>query len=413
MLRPLLFAALLLLAPVRDGVARQAASAPSPLLLISLDGFRWDYLSVHEAPNLARLAAAGVRAEAMIPVFPTKTFPNHYTIVTGLYPEHHGIVSNTMYDPAFGASFSLSARDEVENGRWWGGEPLWVTAERQGLKSATCFWPGSEAPIRGVRPTYWMRYDAGLPGEARVAQVLDWLDLPPAARPAFVTLYFSEVDHFGHEAGPLAAETAAAVRRVDGYLGQLLRGLEARGLLDTVNLVIVSDHGMVETSPERVVYLEDFVDLDRLQVIDRSPVLMAYPAPGYEAAVYAALRQAPHLQLFWKENLPARLHFRNHRRIPPLIGLADEGWSIALRRSDRPPEAYRGGTHGYDPAIASMHSLFVAHGPAFRKGVVVGPFENVHLYNLMATVLGLVPSANDGRLDAVATLLADPVPAAR
>ncbi|QXD16548.1 ectonucleotide pyrophosphatase/phosphodiesterase [Rhodocaloribacter litoris] len=384
---------------------------PPALLLISLDGFRYDYLERYDAPTLRRLAREGVHAaDGMQVAFPTKTFPNHYTTVTGLYPEHHGIVANNMYDPAMDAWFSLSNREAVEDARWWGGEPLWVTAEKQGLRSATYFWPGSEAAIRGVRPTYWKRYDSRVPGPERVDTVLAWLDLPAGRRPAFITLYFSDVDGAGHRYGPDAPETAEAVARVDGYLARLVAGLEARDLYDRVNLIVLSDHGMTATGPERVIALDDYIDPDDLTIVDRDPVLMARPKAGRFEAVYAALKDAhPHLHVYRREETPARWHFRAHPRIPDLIAVADEGWRIVTERAraEADPDRLRGGSHGYDNALPSMHALFVAHGPAFRQGLTVAPFENVHLYALMAHVLGLRPAPNDGTLDAVRHLLRD------
>ena len=390
----------------RPPAASTTGDAPPPLLLVSIDGFRADYLDLHEAPVLERLAAEGLRAEGLIPAFPSKTFPNHYSIVTGLYPEHHGIIANNMYDPGFDASFSLSDRDAVGDGRWWGGEPIWVTAQRQGLRSATLFWPGSEAEIGGLRPTHWLPYEHDMPGAARVEQVLDWLDLPPGERPSFLTLYFSRVDSQGHWYGPASDSTARAVAEVDRFLGMLIGGLEARDLLGRMHLLVVSDHGMAATSAERVILLDDYIDLHDVQVVDWNPVVMVRPVPGREDAVYEALRQAPHLTVHRKADMPERLHFDDHRRIPPIIGIADEGWSITTRaRYEADPGAFDGGAHGYDPRHESMHGLFVAHGPAFPRGDVVDPFENIHLYNLMTTLLGLEPAPNDGGPDVARHLL--------
>ncbi|NBC18328.1 MAG: alkaline phosphatase family protein, partial [Bacteroidetes bacterium] len=351
----------------------------------------------------------GTRTEGLISAFPTKTFPNHYTIVTGLYPEHHGIIANNMYDPVFDASFSLGNREAVSDGRWWGGEPIWVTAQQQGLRSATLFWPGSEAVIQGHRPTYWLPYDGDMPGAARVAQVLDWLDRPADERPSFLTLYFSRVDSKGHWYGPDSDSTAQAIAEVDRYLGMLVDGLEARDLLGRMHLLVVSDHGMIATSSERVILLDDYIDLDDVQVVDWNPVVMLRPEPGREDSVYAALRQAPHLTVHRKSEMPDRLHFDAHRRIPPIIGIADEGWVITTRaRYEERPERYDGGTHGYDPQLRSMHGLFLGHGPAFDAGAVVEPFENVHLYNLMADLLDLRPAPNDGDATVARRLLRSP-----
>lgn len=393
--------------PSRTEALRTAPEEPPPpLLLISIDGFRWDYFERYEAPTLSRLAAEGVRSTGLIPSFPSKTFPNHYTLVTGLYPEHHGIVANNMYDPDFDAEFGLGLSDAVGDGRWWGGEPLWATAQRQGLRSATLFWPGSEAEIGGVRPTLWQPYDGAMTGAARVDTVLSWLDLPPMERPTFLTLYFSEVDHAGHVAGPVSDSVAVAVRQVDSYLRRLVEGLEARGLLGRMHLLLVSDHGMSATSRERAILLDDYLDLDRVRVVDWNPVVMIRPEGENPDSVVAALRRAPHLTVYRRDALPARWHFQAHRRIPEVIGVAEEGWSITSRsRFESRPGWLDGGTHGYDPDLRSMHGLFIAHGPAFREGVVVGPFQNVHLYNLMASLLGLTPTPNDGDLTVVGHVL--------
>jgi len=386
---------------------QEATARPaSTVLLLSLDGFRADYLDRYEAPALQRLAAEGVRAQGMLPSFPSKTFPNHYTLVTGLYAEHHGIVSNTMYDPEFDASFSMGNREAVRDGRWWGGEPLWVTLEKKGLKSAPFFWPGSEAEIRGVRPSYWLPFDGSMPPDARITQVMDWLALPEAERPVFITLYFSDVDGAGHAHGPDSEEVAGAIRDVDAYIGSLVDQLKARALYDRVNLIIVADHGMAASSPDRVVFLDDYFDLDDVRVVDYDPVAMLRPAEGKREAVYDALQRAPHLTIYKKEDVPEDLHFTAHRRITPLVALAEDGWRISTHAFyDRDPNRFAGGAHGYDHRLPSMHALFIARGPAFAVGKTVGPFANIHLYNLMAALLGVEPAPNDGDLNAVRHIL--------
>ena len=376
------------------------------VILISLDGFRPDYLDRVEAPTLRRLADEGVRAEAMVPSFPSKTFPNHYTIVTGLYPEHHGIVANTMYDPEFDASFSMGNRAAVRDGRWWGGEPIWVTLEQQGQKSAPFFWPGSEAEIKGTRPSYWLPFDNSMPARARIDSVLAWLELPAKERPTFITLYYSNVDSQGHRHGPDSDEAAQAVRDVDTYIGWLVEGLEARGFYDQVNLIVVADHGMAPTSSERVVFLDDYIALDDVRVVDYDPVAMIRPNEGTLETVYEALKQAPHVSFYKKEEIPEELHFQAHRRIPPIIGVADEGWRITTHDYfNRNPGRFDGGAHGYDHRLASMRALFIGRGPAFVEGLTVGPFANIHVYNLMAAILRVEPAPNDGDLDAVEHLL--------
>ena len=391
--------------------AEEPADRPT-LILVSLDGFRWDYLERYEAPHLTALAASGVQAEGLVPVFPSKTFPNHYSIVTGLYPENHGIVGNNMYDPEFDASFSLGNEEAVTDGRWWSGEPIWVTAERQGLRAATYFWPGSEAEIGGVRPSYWEAYDGRIPGEARVQKVLEWLDMPPEERPGLITLYFSKVDGAGHRYGPESAEVAAAVQEVDDHIGQLVAGLQERGLYNDVHLLIVSDHGMAATSPERAIVLDKYIDTESARVISRSSILLLEPAPGEVDAAYEALHEAhPHMTVYRKEDIPDSLHFDDHRRIPSIMAIADPGWVITdSDMLEDHPEWLRGGTHGYLPSARLMHGLFIGHGPAFRAGYTAPQFENIHLYELMTALLNLDPAPNDGALEEVLTMLR---PAAR
>ncbi|HTN39967.1 MAG TPA: ectonucleotide pyrophosphatase/phosphodiesterase, partial [Asticcacaulis sp.] len=234
---------------------------PSPrLILISIDGFRADYLKAGITPNLQALADGGASA-AMRPSFPSLTFPNHYTLVTGLRPDHHGIVNNTMRDPQKpDVTFKLSNREAVADEFWWDdAKPLWVTAQAQGVKVATLFWPGSEAVNHGVRPTYWLPYDEAMPDDARVRQVLDWIDLPAAERPGAITLYYSQVDHQGHDFGPGSPEVDTALREVDASIGQLVEGLKTRGLYGKVNIIVVADHGMAKHRPERFIRLVDLL----------------------------------------------------------------------------------------------------------------------------------------------------------
>jgi predicted AlkP superfamily pyrophosphatase or phosphodiesterase len=386
-----------------------AGSYEPTLILISLDGFRWDYLDLMETPNLNKLAASGVRAEGLIPVFPSKTFPCHYSIVTGLYPGHHGIVSNNMYDRRLDAEFHLSDREAVEDPRWWGGEPIWVTAERQGMTAAAMFWPGTEAEIAGERPTYWHRFDKGFSYEARVAQVLEWLDLPAEKRPRLITLYFEDPNDTSHEFGAEAPETRAAVRRVDERVGDLLAGLEDRGLVDRVDLVVVSDHGMAEVGPERVVILDDYIELQEGEVFEEGAVLQIFPREGRTDKVYEALHDAhPSLAIYRREEIPERYHMQHSSRTPPILGVPDVGWEVVTRgRRERWGSGMLKGDHGQDPAAEDLHGLFIAAGPSFRIGLTVGRFENVEIYNLLTTVLGLDPAPNDGDPEKLAHILTE------
>jgi len=378
------------------------------VILISSDGLRADYLDKVDTPNIDRLIAGGVYAnEGMIPVYPSLTFPNHYSIVTGLYPAHHGIVSNTMYDPELDARFTIRDREAITNPAWWGGEPLWVTAENQGVKTATYYWVGSEAPVKGVSPSYWFTFDDTVPGNDRIDQVMDWLDLPPAERPGFISVYFSEVDHEGHDLGPDAPETAAAVQTIDGYIGRLIQGLEERGLYDSVNVILVADHGMAQLSRDRVIALDDYLNLDDVYITDAYSVLGLNPKEGKMDAVYNALSNVPHLSVYKKGEGPERLKYDGHIRIPEIFGHADDGWMIVRERSvfEQNLNAVTGGAHGYDNELLSMRATFVAHGSAFKKDVTVAPFQNIELYNMMASIIGVTPSPNDGTEGSLSSIL--------
>jgi predicted AlkP superfamily pyrophosphatase or phosphodiesterase len=387
---------------------RQQPSSDDAVVIVGLDGFHPSYLDRMPSRNLRELAREGVRARWMIPVFPTLTFPNFYSMATGLYPEHHGIVSNTIKDPVLGR-FALRDTGAVRDPRWWGGEPIWATAVKQGKRAATYFWPGSEAPIGGVRPTYYKRFSARVPNAERVRQVLEWLSLPADSAPALVTLYLGDVDDAGHEFGPQSAGTDSAIARVDRAVGELLRGLEQRGLERRVNVIVVSDHGMAEMKPGQLIYLDDYVDTATVEVIDLGPVVSLSGRAGNDEQVYRRLRGAhPHLRVYRKAEVPARYHYREHHRVPAIIGVTDEGWMVTARgrvRSRGTGQLPRG-HHGYPPDVPSMRALFLARGPAFAQGVVVEPFENVHVYSLLTHVLGLTPAQTDGSLDSIKAVLA-------
>ncbi|MBT8400709.1 MAG: ectonucleotide pyrophosphatase/phosphodiesterase [Rhodothermia bacterium] len=378
----------------------RAVEEPQPLILISIDGFRHDYLDLHDAPNITALANSGVRSEGLIPVFPTLTFPNHYTIVTGLYPAQHGIVSNRFYDPELNRSFRYSNLEDAADSTWWGGEPIWITVRKQGLNSAVYFWPGSETVIDGLRPNFWYNYDGGVPGEERVDQALRWLELPSSERPSFIALYFSLVDETSHRHGPESAETAAAVAQVDGYIGRLVAGLTSRGLFDRTNILIVSDHGQADRDPEKVVYLEDYLDMSKLRFTERGPAAAFWADSSTVSDAYRKLNGIhPSMTVYTRDRMPARWRYEGSSRIPPIIAILDEGWTFG-RRTDDNPRWHTGGDHGYDPMAESMKAVFVARGPAFKEGISIPEIESIHVYALMADILGIAPAPNQGSVSA-------------
>ena len=383
-----------------------AVPAAPPLILISIDGYRADYIERGHSPALAGLAAEGVHAKGLRPVWPTLTYPNHYTIVTGLYPDRHGMVNNNMRDPVLG-EFSPGNIPANADGRWWSqAEPIWVTAIRKGLHTASFFWPGTQAEIRGVRPTYWQTYDPRIPADARVDQVLAWLDEPAAQRPSFITLYFEHVDSAGHSYGPDSPQLDAALSSVDHALQRLIDGLRARKQFDTTNLVIVSDHGMRATSPERTVLLDTFANPEHFELSSSLVLAGIDPRPEYAEEVEKALL-APHdhLECWKKEHTPAKYHYGHNPRIPAILCLAAEGWLVGTAASEARHSHPVLGAHGYDNDDPQMRALFVAHGPSLRQHLQVPEFDNIHLYILLARLLRLQPLPNDGDPSVTAGML--------
>lgn len=383
------------------------------VVLISLDGFRPDYLDKYQPPNLNKLAKTGVLAKWLIPSFPTKTFPNHYTIATGLYPDHHGIIENNMYDAEFDAEFHLSERDEVQNPRWWGGEPIWVTAEKQGQIAASYFFPGTETPIAGVRPTLWKEYDGDVPNDVRVDTVLSWFDLPAEKRPTLFTIYFSDTDDAGHRYTPDSAETKSAVLEIDENIGRLLKGLKKRKIDKKVNLIVVSDHGMAAYNPRDAIILDEMFDTDLTErIFWVGEFTQIFPKAGKEDEIYKQIKSKlpPNATIYRRDEFPERLHFGTNKRIAPLVVVPDEGSKIT-NRADYEKDEKDGkldglrGSHGFDNALPSMRALFIARGAAFKKDFVAEPFENIQIYNLMSFILGLKPASNDGNLSSVKSIL--------
>lgn len=394
-----------LLTALAFALALSARAAPpaSPLILISLDGFRWDYCEKYpaETATLRQLQRDGVSSRGLIPVFPSNTFPNHYTIVTGLYPARHGIVNNVFFEPASGLIFRYNQPASVRDSRWWGGEPIWVTAIRQGRKAAASFWVGSEAEIGGVRPTFWKPYDYSIPFETRLDEVVGWLKPAEGDAPGIVALYLEETNSAGHTYGPDSAEIAAAVNLCDSRIAALLARFRGAGL--EPNLLIVSDHGMTGIHPDRVVILDDYIDLKKVQLDDDGSLVSLRPLDGDNDTLLRALEKIPHAKAFKSADLPPHLRYAGNPRISPLWVLPDDGWHVEtranherLRKRYASMRGYLGGDHGYDPALRNMHGLFIAHGPAFRRGVELPEFENIHLYNLMCAVLRVKPAPNDG-----------------
>ncbi|MET0289721.1 MAG: ectonucleotide pyrophosphatase/phosphodiesterase [Pseudoxanthomonas sp.] len=382
---------------------RQAATAPpATVLLISIDGLRASYLGQGDSPTLDRIATQGVRAAWMNPSYPSLTFPNHYTLVTGLRPDRHGMIHNMMQVEGLG-DFKVSNTDATADSRWWSqAQPVWVTAEQAHLPTAIWAWPGSAAEIDGVRPTRYHLYDHHVSAMDRATEVAGWLTAgTPAQRPRLAALYFEMVDNAGHDHGPDAPQTRAAVRVVDTAIGHLLALLDASGLGEQVNVIVVSDHGMAPVPPANVIGLDEMVNDADAEWISNGQVVGFEPRPGRARQARAQLlgRHA-HYGCWDKRDMPAHWHYGSNPRIPAIVCQLDEGWDalgpeVAARR--RTGELR--GSHGYAPDLPSMRAAFVARGPAFRSGVTLPAFDNVDVYPLLMHLLGLPPRDNDGSLD--------------
>lgn len=359
------------------------------VIMISGDGFRYDYAEKYGAKNLLALSAEGVRAESMIPSYPSLTFPNHYTLVTGLYPSHHGLVNNYFYDRNRNQTYSMRNRKTVQDGTWYGGTPLWVLAEKEKMLTASFYWVGSEANIQGIFPTYYYVYSEAIPIDRRIQIVKEWLELPPDRRPHFITFYFPEVDHAGHSYGPDAPETAEAVRWLDSSIRKLVDTVKSTGL--PVNFIFVSDHGMTKVDVDHPLSIPTAVDtskfiisgsaeIEELYAKDKSVIQSTYEKLKSEAKGYT-----PYL----KTDVPAHLHYGAKDDVMDRIGdiILVPTWPLVFTFSNRKPER---GAHGYDPSIVKdMLATFYAWGPAFKDSLTVPSFENVNVYSVVTKILGL------------------------
>jgi len=372
------------------------------LVVLSLDGFRWDYTQNARTPTLDSLKSAGVIAESLKPSYPTKTFPNHYSIATGLYPDHHGLVDNNFHATDLGREYSMKVREAVEDGSFYGGEPIWVTAEKQDVKSATFFWVGSEAEIQGVRPSFWYKYDYSIPFNARIDSIVNWLSLPETKRPHLIMWYYSEPDHTGHEAGPESEETRLLIEELDTYLDDFFMQMRKLPVFDQLNFIITSDHGMNATSNDRRIVMEQILDTSKIKFIDGiTPNVNIKVKDGMLDDVFARLQAEPHLQAWKHGELPARLHYGTHVRTHDISMVADPGWTFVNAKY---PDAI-GGAHGYDNNLKDMHAIFYAAGPAFKSNYTHPTFENVNLYVLFAEILNIKPVETDGSMSNVEQML--------
>jgi predicted AlkP superfamily pyrophosphatase or phosphodiesterase len=376
------------------------------VVLLSLDGFRYDYPDRYQTPNLLQMARTGVRAQALIPSYRSNTFPNHYSIATGLYPAHHGIVDNNFYDRARNADYVSTQKATGGDGSWYGGTPLWVLAEQQGVRAMAYFYPATDTEIQGTRPSRYFAYNSKVPNATRVDEVLSWLRLPEAERPHLITLYFSDADDVGHDAGPESPETAAAVADVDAQIGRLRDGLRATGL--PVNLFVVADHGMMATSTSiRLGSETDFAGF-HINPAAGSQIMMYSndtSSQGTELVdrTYARLKaQAKRdgtFRVYRRAETPGYLHYRDNPRIGDLVLMAATPAVLVIERPGRTYTSSKG-QHGFDTKrFPAMRGIFFAEGPQLRAGLRVKAFQNIHIYPLIAEILGLkITQPIDGKL---------------
>jgi alkaline phosphatase D len=402
-MRKAYFFLLLALALLLASCHRNEVMSDSYVVMLSLDGFRWDYTDKFDTPNFDRLEETGVRADGLIPCFPTKTFPNHYSIATGLYPDHHGIVQNSFYDPGTDRFYSINNRESVGDGSFYGGEPVWVTAEKQGVKAACYFWVGSEAPSGGMYASKWRPYQQDFPFEARIDTVISWLQLPLRERPRLIMFYMHEPDNMGHMLGPDNPELGETISYLDSLVGDLIDKLSGLDIAGHLNLIVTSDHGMGAVSPDRYVNLAAFIDTAWVSIVQGSnPNYLVQAREGYYDSILIRLDRIPHVGAWPSGTVPERLVYGSNDRTLDFVFVADSAWSVGWWEE---AYAYSRGAHGYDNRNTDMHAIFFASGPAFRSGYKHPSFSNTDIYSLVAHLLGLQAAETDGNLSNVRSML--------
>lgn len=375
--------------------------APHYTVIVSLDGCRWDYPEMYDTPHFDRMAAEGVKA-AMTASFPSKTFPNHYTLATGLVPDHHGIVANSFWCMEKNIRYTMGNPETRNDPYFYLGEPIWVTAQKQGLKTGNLYWVGSDIPIMNTYPTYYKVYaqTPRLTFSERVQGVLDFLNLPEDERPRLIMAYFEEPDHNGHTYGPQAKETRQVIEELDKYIGQLWEGIQKLPIAGQVNLIVTSDHGMTSISPDRTISVRQHIKEEWYEQIDGNLPGLIYTKPAFRDSVYNALKDVPHIQVWKKEQMPAYLNYGTSDRIGDIVVLPDLGWLF----TDEP--VIQQGTHGFDPEFSDMKVMFRACGPDFKKGYVSKGFVNVDIYSLLCHLLHITPETTDGDFNRIKDILA-------
>ncbi|MFN2440594.1 MAG: ectonucleotide pyrophosphatase/phosphodiesterase [Chitinophagaceae bacterium] len=391
---------------VTAGRKNAAANLNKPyVIIISADGFRYDYAKKYNATNLLRLGDRGVQAKSMIPSFPSVTFPNHYTIATGMYPAHHGLVYNEFYDRNKKASYSMYNRKAVEDGSWYGGLPLWVVAEQQEMISASYHFVGTEASIQQTSPTYWYKFNDKTNIDYRIQKVVDWLQLPAELRPHLITFYMSEADHAGHDYGPDSKQTEKAVQFIDEAIGKMTKRVNALGL--PVNFIFLADHGMATVDTATKINIRSMIDTSRFIIHGGSSSLHLYAKTRADIrSAYDALKKKENgFTVYLREEIPSKWHYdKTEDRFDRI------GDIFIVPQYPKVLSSWWGGidlgAHGFDPSMKEMHASFYAWGPQFKKGKTISSFENVHIYPMVCRLLGLKYTHKiDGKLEVLKKVL--------
>lgn len=379
------------------------------IILISFDGFRWDYLDRGLTPNLQKLIDDGVRAISLKPTYPSKTFPNHYSIVTGMYNENHGIISNSFTNLKTGERFRIGDTSAVRNPEWYKGKAIWETAKRQGVITASYFWPGSELNAEKRRPNYFMKYEHEKPYKERVDGVIDWLNLPNENRPKFITLYFHDTDSYGHDFGTTSKEIDESISRLDSVTGYLLSKLECLSIADSINLIIVSDHGMTDVSSERTIVLDSLVGgYDYYLQGDRAFGMIEPKDSNDIEEIYNKFKSGEsNYKVYRKYEFPIYYHYNKNELITSIIIVADLGWSLIKKgNSNNNGYSISGGNHGYDNNFMDMHGIFIANGPEFKKNMKTGTLQNIDINPLLCKILNIEHEPDiDGKLENIEFIL--------
>lgn len=378
------------------------------VILISFDGFRWDYLSRNLTPNIDNLIESGVKASSLQPVFPTKTFPNHISTITGLLPQNHGIIFNSFYDKFSDTYYSIGDTIQARNSTWYKGEAFWETAQRQGIITASYFWPGSDQDLDENNPDYFHHYDHHRPYEERVNGIIDWLQYPYSERPHFLTLYFDLTDGIGHRYGPISPEIDIAISSLDSTLGKLISGLEEIHMRDSVNIILVSDHGMTQVDYEKVINIEEILTGYQFISSNSGPVMMISAKESEIDNIYSLLKENEnHFKVYYKKDIPEFYHFSKSPLVSEILLVAEMGWSVITNRNLEwmKPENYNG-NHGYDNNHIDMHGIFVSSGPHFKKNYKSGTLNCLDIYPLLCEIFNIIPNNNiDGKLDRIGFIL--------